>query len=383
MAGGALSRIETDILLVGSGLGATAAARGLLAAGYRVVLVPGIGRARSPHIDGGLVDGELVASAFGDGAPLGEVVERQARFRLVSPDRFEVTTPERIESRRRYRRKDLERWTMEGVVAAGGVFIEDLIEGKALPQPDGSIVLTSERDARMVRAGIMALCEGADPRIPLRVHLRPDYGPEDQLHFARTILHGPSPGTLLHGSWRTAWGMPVEVALVPQEDGTLVSVATRIENVMRASRSSKDALEDLLRSDAFATLGVEGGRGETGMELMALRPRHREMRFVHDRMLMAIDFSGVIDPRRIDRADLTIRAGRHLAAYLAGNRLAVDGWEEQAMAFVRETLIPPATYHEGKVTGYLHEGPARGAGAIASRLAGLVRRGPRATTGTR
>jgi hypothetical protein len=174
--------------------------------------------------------------------------------------------------------------------------------------------------------------------------------------------------------------MPIEVSLIPQSDGTLVSVSTRIENVMRSSRSSKDALEDMLASAAFGFLDVAGERGDTGMELVALRPRHRGMHFVHDRVLMGLDASGVIDPRRPDRADLTIRAGQHLAACLVERELALDEWQTSATRFVRDALVPPSAYHDDKRTGYLEEGPAHVVGNVAARLAGLVRRGSRVTT---
>ena len=368
-----MSGVETDVLVVGSGLGATAVARGVVQAGYRVVLVPGVGRTRSAHIDGGLVDAAVVESLFGQGAPLGAPVDQEITFRPVSPARFESDPPQGIASRRRYARQELESWAMQRVVADGATFLDDFVEGAVLPQRDGSAVLTSERDEREIAARVIVLCEGADPRIPLRVHLRPDYGPEDQLHFSRTLFHGEPVASLMRGTWRTSWGMPVEVFLIPQAGGTLVSVATRIENVMRASRSSKDALEELLASPAFESLGIDGQRGETGMELVALRSRHVGMAFVHDRLVMGLDFSGVIDPRRADRADQTMRAGRQLAAYLIRRQLDPDRWQADALAFVRDVIAPPAAYHDDRETGFLEEGSGGTAGSLGMRLAGLMR----------
>lgn len=376
------SRVDTDVLIVGAGLGAAAAARGLLKAGFRVALVPGVGCSRSPHVDGGLVDAELVASVFGAGAPLGEPVDRQVAIRALSPGQVERGATVMVEPRNSYRRQQLERWALRGVVEGGGIFLEGFVEGKVFPGRDDSVVLTSERGDREIHANVIALCEGADPRIGMRLHLRPDYGPEDQVHFARTVFHGEPPDLLRRGLWRTSWGMPVEVSLNPQSDGTLVSVVTRIENVMRSGRSSKDALEDMLASAAFRFLDVTGERGDTGMELVPLRPHHRGMKFVHDRLLMGLDSSGVIDPRRPDRADLTIRAGQRLAACLVEGTLALDEWQESASGFVHDVLAPPSAYHDDKETGFLEEGPARMADRLAGRITTFLRRGQRTSTST-
>jgi flavin-dependent dehydrogenase len=372
--GGEMDRIETDVLVVGSGLGATAAAKVLGESGYRVVLVPGIGRSLSPHIDGGVIERETVESAFGSGAPLGTPVRSKKTLQATGAASFEITNHRRLGELHRYRRSDLENWALARGKAAGAIYLDDFVEGQVLPNRDGSMTLTSERDSRRISSAVIALCEGADPRIALRVRLRPDYGPEDQLHFGRALLRGEPIDAVMHGAWRTGWGMPVDVALYPQDDGTLVSVVTRIENVMRASRSSKDALEDLLESPAFRTLAIEGDRGDAGMELVALRSRIRDVPFVHDRLVMGIDFSGVIDPRRLDRGEMTIRAGQHLAAHLVQQRLGLESWPAAATAYVRSAVGMLPAYHDDKNTGFLEEGPPGGPVRAVRRMAGLLRR---------
>ncbi len=375
-----MSAIETDILLVGSGLGATAAARALAQSGRRVVLVPGIGSTRSPHIDGGLIDASRVEAAFGMGAPLGEPVSAIAPIETTPDGAFSIGKAERLPSPRRYLRSALERWAMDRATSAGAVFLDDFVEGIVLPEGGGVAVLTSEQDERVIQARVIALCEGADPRIAMRVGLRPDYGPEDQLHFARVCVAGRPVDVMLRGSWRTGWGMPVEVMVTPQPDGTLVSVVARIENIMRASHSSKDALREFIASPELASLRIEGDPGDFGMELVAIRTDRGGMSFVHDRILMGIDFSGVIDPRHVHRANLTIRAGQHLAAHLIESDLRSRGWKGRAEAFVRDAVPASRAYHDDKTTGYLEEGAA--GGQVVGRIANLLRRGRQSVTRT-
>jgi flavin-dependent dehydrogenase len=363
-----MSEITADILIVGSGLGATAAAVRLSGGGRSVVMVPGIGSTRSPHVDGGLIDASLVERVFGPGAPLGWPV---AEMRQPG-ERFGAGQVSPVSGQRIYRRAALEQWAMSRATAAGATFLGDFIEETAIPQPDGTITLTSERDDRRIRAGIMVLCEGADPRIPLKVRLRPDYGPEDQVHFARTILNGSPFRNLTRDRWRTGWGMPVEVSVVPQDDGVIVAVSARIENVMRSSRSAKDALEDLLSSPEWAARRLTGERGDTGVELVALRPDHRDIPFISGQMVMGIDASGVIDARDPERANLTLRGGLELADVVLSRELTE--WQEAATTFLREHIPSPQPYRDDRVTGFLEDGTVGNAPAIARRLAGIVRR---------
>lgn len=367
-----MREIVGDVLLVGSGLGATSAAVALARTGKSVVIVPGIGRTRFPHIDGGLVDPAVVADAFGPGAPLGMEIDVRQELLSLPGHRFDLSRPQVIPSGHVYNRRELEAWAMERATDTGATFLEDFVEGKALPNVDGTMTLTSERDDRSIRAGYMVLCEGADPRIPLRVKLRPDYGPEDQLHFARVHVSGSSELVLRQGSWRTSWGMPVDLALVPQETGLIVAVTARIENVMRGSRSAKDALSEFLRSAEFGTLGIEGSRSDMGVELVPLRRDRKNIRFSHDRMLMGIDASGVIDPRRADRVEVTIRSGQLLAHVLLEG--PVEAWQEVASRFVAGNAPAGTTYHDDQATGYLEDVPAGRSVALGGRLTRMIQR---------
>lgn len=368
-----MSERFADFVIIGSGLGAAAAARCAAAAGASVMLIPGIARTRSPHVDGGVVSPELVEQAFGAGAPIGEVTEFRQELVLDGEGSLRPGAMTAIPSYRVYRRSELELWSIERATAAGTVFLDDFIEDKALPNPDGTLTLASEHDERTIRARTIVLCEGADPRIPLRVRLRPDYGPQEQIHFARTIIRSDVVSSLREGRWRTTWGMPVGLALIPQDDGVLVSVSTRIENVMRCGRSAKDALEDFLVSPAFASLNVKGRREETGVELVALRQARQGMTLVYDRLVMGIDASGVIDPRRFNRADLTIRAGMTLGNWLVGRHGVVDGWDAAARQWIERNVPPASTYHDDKTTGFLEEYGARRTSGIPGVLARLMR----------
>jgi flavin-dependent dehydrogenase len=212
---------------------------------------------------------------------------------------------------------------------------------------------------------MIGLCEGSDPRIALRVGLRPDYGPEDQIHFAKTLIESPelvnNGGAYLSGSWRTSWGMPVEAAVVPLIAGAVVSVATRIENVMRCSRSAQNALDDLLATPSVRSLVPDGERAGTGVELVAMRATNRPARLSVDNLVMSVDASGMLDPRHPDRPGHALRAGQVLASFMLA-RLSNEGgidteesWDHVAMRLVREIAPQRGGYRDSRETGFLEE----------------------------
>jgi flavin-dependent dehydrogenase len=262
-----------DVLLVGSGLGATACAFALARGGARVGFVAGVGRSRSLEADGGIVDPLLVLRAFGEGAPLGDVVTRRQTFTAESVGSTPLlNSVEEMPRRQVYLRLELETWARERTVAAGAEYVEGFIEATVLPAPGDLLEIMSEAGDQTLSAKTIALCEGSDPRISMRAGLRPDYDPEDQLHFAKTIIQRPAgEAVYLTGNTRTSWGMPIGVTLVPLGSGSIVSVVARIENIMRSNRSSSNALEDLLPSRLGIDLGLQGERIHTGVELSALR----------------------------------------------------------------------------------------------------------------
>lgn len=366
-----------DVVLIGSGLASTAAARALANAGARVAIVPGVARSRSPEADGGLVDAELVSDAFGAGAPLNQSVLDQQGFCVNDGSKPPVLGTETgMPERRAFRRVELESWALEQATNAGATLLEGFVEGSVLPAQEGLLALHAESGACQLSATNIVLCEGADPRIGMRAGLRPDYGPEDQIHFARTILEQASSSAAYRaGRWRTSWGMPVDVAILPLESGVMVSVAARIENVMRCSRSAVDALDDVLASKAAAEMGLTGTRLHSGVELVALRRPTDRVTLIHDRLLMGIDGSGVIDPRHPRRFDIAIQGGLELAAFYCNSSRDTLEWDEVAMPVVRK-VRSTGHYHDDPKTGYLEEGAtgAKLASALQRMRRGIVAR---------
>lgn len=367
---------QFDVLLVGSGLGATACAHALACGGKRVGFVAGVGRPRSLEADGGLVDPKLVSDAFGDGAPLGEVVKSRKTFRasdVGSAPAFGAV--EEMRPRRAYRRHEFERWARQRAIAEGAEYLEGFVEGQVRPTPDGTLMLASESGDQMLAADAIALCEGADPRIPMHAGLRPDYSPEDQLHFARTVV-AQSMGEAIYrsGDTRTTWGMPIRVSIVPMEAAVVVSVAARIENVMRSNRSAVNALDDLLSSCMGAELGLQGERVHTEVELVAMRRNAGNLRLSQDGLLMGLDASGILDPREARRADVAIRSGMHLAAFLL--QTGTGSWEQFAAPVLEKVRAVNPRWMDSPASGFIEESP-HGAGpkeTLIRRGNGLLRR---------
>lgn len=350
-----LGRSQFDVLLIGSGLGATACAYALVQGGKRVGIIAGVGRPRSLEADGGVINPQLVASAFGEAAPLGHTVSWRQTFSAEDVNAgLQWGVVEEMRPRRTYRRLELESWARQRAIAAGAEYLDGFVEGKVLQAPDETLTLTSEADDRALTAGTIALCEGSDPRIAMRVGLRPDYDPEEQLHFARTMIaQSPTDGVYRMGSTRTSWGMPITIAIVPLQSSVIVSVAARMENIMRSSRSSVDALNDLLTSRFAEDLGLQGERIHTGVELVAMRQDPRNVRLSHDGLLTSLDASGILDPREARRADVTIKSGMHLGAYLAkpGHR----SWDGFAGPVLEQVRSVSSRWKDGQPSGFIEE----------------------------
>jgi flavin-dependent dehydrogenase len=369
-------RTPFDVLLVGSGLGATACARALAREGMRVGFVAGVGRSRSLEADGGVVDPQLVLRAFGEGAPLGAVVTQQQMFRADNVDSAPLVSPvEEMPPRQTYRRIELERWARERAVAAGAEYAEGFIEETVPPAPGELLELISEAGDQTLSAGTIALCEGSDPRISMRAGLRPDYDPEDQLHFAKTIIERPAGEAVYStGNTRASRGMPIGITVVPLEAGLLVSVVARIENIMRCNRSSTNALDDLLASRLGMDLGLQGERIHTGVELSAMRRNRRNTRLSHNGLFMSLDVSGMLDPREPQRADVTIRSGMHLARFLMDPGSGT--WEEFVAPLLQEVRAINPHWIDSRSTGFIEE-PGTGAGrtgALSRAGSGLLRK---------
>jgi hypothetical protein len=131
----------------------------------------------------------------------------------------------------------------------------------------------------------------------------------------------------------------------------------------------------MLGSAAVEILGIDGKRSEIGTELVALRRESRGARFVHDRLMMGVDASGVIDPRQPDRADQTIRSGQLLARFLASAPPSLEGWADTAGNVVRSAIRRPGAYHDDRGTGFLEEGASSVRSTLAAKAGSLIRRG--------
>lgn len=350
-----LGRSQFDVLLIGSGLGATACAYALVQGGKHVGIIAGVGRPRSLEADGGVIDPQLVASAFGEAAPLGHTVSWRQTFSAEDVNAgLQWGVVEEMRPRQTYRRLELESWARQRAIAAGAEYLDGFVEGKVLQAPDETLTLTSEAGDRALTAGTIALCEGSDPRIAMRAGLRPDYDPEEQLHFARTMIaQSPTDVVYRMGSTRTSWGMPITIAIVPLQSSVIVSVAARMENIMRSSRSSVDALNDLLTSRLAEDLRLQGERIHTGVELVAMRQDPRNVRLSHDGLLTSLDASGILDPREARRADVTIKSGMHLGAYLA--KPGHGSWDGFAGPVLEHVRAVNSRWKDGQPSGFIEE----------------------------
>lgn len=343
-----------DVVLIGGGLAASAAARMVALAGKSVAMIPGAGRSRSLDADGGLVDPALAEAAFGSGAPLGPVIRQRQRFTATDVGAAPVFDPvEEMPERRSFRRFELERWALDRAIDAGAVFLDGFVEGKVLPGVSDRLVLTEELGESSCSATKIVLCEGSDPRIAMRAGLRPDYPPEEQVHFARAIIARPPGPVVRAGRTRTSWGMPVGVTVVPLGGSTLVTVDSRIENVMRGAKSTMDALMDLLASRLGAELRLQGERIHSGIELSAMRSSGRALRLSLGNLLVGLDASGMPDMREIDRADKTLRSGLLLGRYLSRDSGA--SWDDAARALVTDIRAADPRWHASRGTGYIEE----------------------------
>ncbi|HWV25188.1 MAG TPA: hypothetical protein VNZ58_13435 [Thermomicrobiales bacterium] len=345
---------QYDIILIGAGFGGSAAARILARAGKSVAIVPGAGRSRSLEADGGLVGPDLVESAFGAGAPLGGAVNTIRHFTAPVVTGTPKFGPlETMPERRSFRRLELERWALDRAIDAGAVFLDDFVEGRVVPSNDGGLTLVEEGEGRSILARTIVLCEGSDPRIAMRAGLRPDYPPEEQIHFARVILAQPPEPIVCIGRTRTSWGMPIGVAVTPLGSVTLVTADSRIENVMRGAKSTQDALVDLLSSRLGGELGLHGERLHTGIELSAMRSSGRNLSMAHGGLLLGIDASGMLDMRGVDRADITIRSGRHLGQFLVDQ--PTEDWDTASRELLRQIEASDPGWHDSRKTGYIEE----------------------------
>lgn len=352
---------SVDVILIGAGLASAAAAMGLACTGARVCVIPGVARPRSVEADGGVVDPALLADAFiapGTAAPLGPQIDRMR-------DLEGALTP-MAPPRRAFDRASLEMWALHEARLGGVTVVDGFVEEVVIPLADGRLCVRGE-DAREINARAVVLCEGSDPRIAMRAGLRPDYPPEEQIHLAKVFIRAGEDEAIasevVTGPWRTSWGMPVLVTIVPQRAGVLVIAAARIENVMRCNRSTMDALDEALGQGIIASMLQQGQRAGSGVELVSARGELSTMRLASDGLLVGAEAAGALDPRDVRRWDRALRSGMlladHLGPRLAGGHgsLALESWETVAMEWIRATAPEASAYHEDRTTGFIEDGP--------------------------
>lgn len=339
-----MTTIEADLLILGHGLGASVAARIAAATGARVVMVPGVGRTRSPQQDAVLLPPAHTFLA----RELAAVPQRSVRL----PDGMASTVI----------RRDLAEAAMrEAAIAAGVRYERSFTEGPADIHA-GAVTIADEQGGGTITAARVAICEGGDPRLASHLGLRPDDAPDDLLNFARTIVRThPPDDRLQQRDWRDVSGMPIRLTQLPMTDGLLVSACGRLENTMRSSRSLPDALASWLRETGHDV-------GAIGVELVPLRRSRSSLVAQVGPVVLGIDAAGVIDPRRVDRASLTWDAGLVLGACLT--EPAAD-WQAAASAWIAAHLTRPVAPVDDRATGFLEEA---GASRQRSWLRRLTRR---------
>lgn len=318
-----------DVLIIGSGLGASAIAKRLVDADADVAMIAGVGCARFKHLDGGVIDRALLETAFGN---------------------IESASLQQVNNATVFKRDLLEKWA---VAKSGATCYDDFDEARCLPNEQGDYTVVDETGTKSIQARMVLLTEGANPRIGMAVRLRPDFAPEDMIHFGRAYVEGSRLNRVLSGEWRTSWNMPAWYSAVPVEGGALVSASARIENVMRSSRDGRDTLRDMLDSPFAEELDVFDFTGEIGMELVPLRPQLPVETVGIDNLGITADANGMIDPRAQGCYDQVLRA-----AMIYADVLSTDGsdWDEIAVRLGRMFSNQRTPYHDSSITGFIEEG---------------------------
>lgn len=335
-----------DVLIIGTGLGAVAIAKQLAKTGSHIALLPGAGRARYKHLEGGVVDGNILRQVFGDisTAPISEIGEHTV-----------------------FRRDELERWAIAQLSDSVEI-VSGFKEARTVPHDTGMVTVVDDSGSQYLHANSIVLTEGANPKIGIAARLRPDFEPEDMIHFGRTFIPGVSVQQPLTGSWRTSWNMPVWYSVIPLPDGVSVSTSVRIENVMRAGQDARAVLKDFLASDLASELGVKGQYGEVGMELVPLRPNRGSGMIGAHNITIALDANGVIDARSLKRYSATLASGTEMGAMMAREWPNLVEWHELGVSMWDVFTSGRTTYHDDKESGFIEDGPGKRRGLIGRML---------------
>ncbi len=342
-----MERLEFDTVIIGMGLGAAAIAQRLAGIGARIAVTPGVGCARFKHLDGGVVSPSFLESAFGtsERAPLHDM----GTYHVFRRDLLEQWAIERLRNR---------------VTLVPG--FDDL---RVVPHEGGGHAVHEESGTRLIVCRHVILTEGASPKIGIAAGIRPDFEPEDLLHFGRTILPGVHVASPAQGVWRTSWGMPAWYSVVPHPEGAIVGASARIENIMRVGRDGREVVTDFLRSPLGREIGIDAVPATVGMELVPLQRSPGSMPVEADGILITPDASGVIDPRSLTRYEDILQTGVQIGDLLAGSWPTMPDWSAHRDIWqVRPAIGTP--YHDSSDTGFIEEGAGKPRGLLGK----LVRR---------
>ncbi len=329
-----------DVLIIGMGLGAATIARRLLQVGASVQMIPGAGRPRFTHLDGGIIDPDLLERALGDAdaAPVHAVGDVHV-----------------------FRRDLLQQWAV-AQLGADVTVDADFEEARIVPHDSGALTVVDANESRRIMANSVLLTEGANPKLGIAARIRQDFAPEDMIHFGRSWIVDAEVSQPASGVWRTSWGMPAWYSIVPQPQGALVSASARIENVMRSSRDGRDTLRDLLGSPLARNLGITGEPGEIGMELVPLRPDTSPTLFDAHNIGITFDANGTIDARSLNRYNVTLITAIEQAAMMVSEWPNLVEWDDVGAAMWDVFSTPRTPYHDDRETGFIEDGagPKRG-----------------------
>lgn len=337
-----ITRSSCDVLVIGMGIGAVAFARQLVAAGANVAMIPGVGCARFNHLDGGVIDLDLVQRALGDAAS---------------------APVHRIGQHHVFRRHELESWAVSQFADAVTI-VNGFSDGRAIVDENGQTIVIDETGEQSILARWVVLSEGANPKIGMAHHLREDFEPEDMIHYGRTLVTGSGITEPIAGSWRTSWNMPAWYTAVPHPDGVIVGASARIENIMRAGRDGRAILADLLAGPMASRLGLTGKTGQIGMELVPLRANNRPAMMGMGSISITFDAVGGIDARALNRFNLTLDSGSRLGSIIAEAWPHPADWDDATSPLWDVFSAPRKPYHDDRETGFIEDGPGSKRGLI-------------------
>lgn len=329
-----MNQVNCDVVIIGMGIGAAAIARQLVSVGANVSMLPGAGRPRFTHIDGGIISPPILEAALGDA--ISAPVHRVSGYTV-------------------FRRDQLEEWAIDRIRDQVTI-IADFEETRVVPHDTGQLSILDDTGTRALVADCVVLTEGANPKIGIASRLRRDFEPEDMIHFGRTLVPGVSVAAPATGYWRTSWGAPAWYAAIPQPEGVLVAASMRVENMMRSGYDARNAVADFLGAILARELGVAGSPHEIGIELVSLKPDSDPGRIGKDNILIALDANGTIDARSLQRYNATLSSGRELGAMMANQWPNLVEWDDVGMAVWDVFTTPRTPYHDDMQTGFIEDG---------------------------